>query len=168
MTKSQRDSIQSPTAGLVIYCTDCLAGKLQVFNGWKWKTPEDGTLWKLVGMEIEGESSGDRSGFSVAISGDGAFVAASGAVSYVNNGLTPLLWGLPVVLSNNIPQGTIVCKSFEASMYFDRESVVIEMFEQDEDNVSNNLVTVRGENRGAQAIFRPEAITTGAVAGPYV
>lgn len=100
--------------------------------------------------------------------GDGAFIAASGAVSYVNNGLTPLLWGLPVVLSNNIPQGTFVCKSFEASQYFDRENVVIEMFEQDEDNVSKNLLTVRGENRGAQAIYRPEAITTGVIAGPYV
>lgn len=94
-------------------------------------------------------------------SGDNAFVAASGAVSYVNNGLTPLLWGLPVVLSNNIPAGTIVCKSAEADMYANRESTVVEMFEQDGDNVTKNLVTVRAETRGANLVFTPAAIRTG-------
>ena len=93
--------------------------------------------------------------------GDNAFVAASGAVSYVNNGLTPLLWGLPVVLSNNIPAGTMVCKSSEADMYANRESTVVEMFEQDSDNVTKNLVTVRAETRGAELVFTPAAIRTG-------
>jgi HK97 family phage major capsid protein len=93
--------------------------------------------------------------------GDNAFVAASGAVSYVNNGLTPMLWGLPVVLSNNVPAGTMICKSSEADMYVNRESTVVEMFEQDGDNVTKNLVTVRAETRGAELVFRPAAIRTG-------
>lgn len=93
--------------------------------------------------------------------GDNAFVAASGAVSYVNNGLTPMLWGLPVVLSNNVPAGTMICKSAEADMYVNRESTVVEMFEQDGDNVTKNLVTVRAETRGAELVFRPTAIRTG-------
>jgi HK97 family phage major capsid protein len=93
--------------------------------------------------------------------GDNAFVAASGAVAYVNNGLTPLLWGLPVVLSNNIPAGTIICKSADADMYANRESTIVEMFEQDGDNVTKNLVTVRAETRGAELVFTPAAIRSG-------
>jgi len=94
-------------------------------------------------------------------SSDGAFVAASGAVTYVNNGLTPLLWGLPVVQSNNVPEGTMICKSADADMYFDREGTVVEMFEQDGDNVQRNLVTVRAETRGVEAVMSPAAIVTG-------
>lgn len=95
--------------------------------------------------------------------GDGAFIAASGAVSYVNNGLTPLLWGLPVILSNSIPVGTLICKSVDADMYFNREDVVVEMFDQDENNVQSNLITVRAEARGAEAVMVPAAIRTGAI-----
>lgn len=93
--------------------------------------------------------------------GDNAFVAASGAVSYVNNGLTPLLWGLPVVLSNNIPVGTLICKSADADMYVSREGTVVEMFEQDGDNVTKNLVTIRAEARGAELVFTAAAICVG-------
>lgn len=98
-------------------------------------------------------------------SGDNAFVAASGAVNYVNNGLTPLLWGLPVVLSNNIPAGTLICKSMDADMYANRESTIVEMFEQDGDNVTKNLVTVRAETRGANLVFTPAAIRSGDISG---
>lgn len=93
--------------------------------------------------------------------GDAAFVAASGAVSYVNNGLTPLLWGLPVIASNAVPAGTLICKSVDADMYFRRNDVRVEMFEQDEDNVQTNLLTVRAEARGAEAVMVPAAIRTG-------
>ena len=98
-------------------------------------------------------------------SGDNAFVAASGAVSYVNNGLTPMLWGLPVVLSNNIPAGTMICKSADADMYANRESTVVEMFEQDGDNVTKNLITVRAETRGANLVFTSAAIRSGDITG---
>jgi HK97 family phage major capsid protein len=97
--------------------------------------------------------------------GDAAFVAASGAVTYVNNGLTPLLWGLPVVLSNNVPAGSIICKSFDADMHLNRMNTVVEMFEQDGDNVQTNLVTVRAEMRGAEAVMVPAAITRGLISG---
>lgn len=89
---------------------------------------------------------------------DNAFIAASGAVTYVNNGLTPLLWGLPVITSNSVPVGTIICKSMDADMYFNRNDVRVEMFEQDDTNVQSNLVTVRAEARGAEAVMVPAAI----------
>tara|TARA_Y100000310_G_scaffold142034_1_gene141494 strand:- start:2760 stop:3941 length:1182 start_codon:yes stop_codon:yes gene_type:complete len=92
--------------------------------------------------------------------GDSRYIGADGAITYTQNGLQPMLWGLPVVLSNNIPAGTVVCKSFDADMYADRESTVIEMFEQDGDNVTTNLITVRAESRGAELVFVPAAIVT--------
>lgn len=98
-------------------------------------------------------------------SGDNAFVAASGAVAYVNNGLTAMLWGLPVVMSNNVPAGRLICKSVEADMYASREGTVVEMFEQDGDNVEKNLITVRAETRGAELVFTAAAICTGDITG---
>ena len=97
-------------------------------------------------------------------SGDASFVGASGAITYVNNGLTPLLWGLPVVTSNTIPAGTIICKSLDADMFLDRQSTVVEMFEQDGDNVQTNLVTIRGEARVIELNFVPAAIRVGIIA----
>jgi len=96
--------------------------------------------------------------------GDAAFVAASGAVTYVNNGLTPLLWGLPVILSNNVPAGSIICKSVDADMHLNRQQTTVEMFEQDGDNVTTNLITIRAEMRGAEAVMVPAAINRGLIA----
>ncbi|GAG02504.1 unnamed protein product, partial [marine sediment metagenome] len=76
-----------------------------------------------------------------------------------------LLWGLPVIMSNNVPAGTLICKSVDADMFADRQSTVIEMFEQDDTNVQSNLVTVRGEARGAALNFVPAAIRTGLISG---
>ena len=97
--------------------------------------------------------------------GDAAFVAASGAVTYVNNGLTPMLWGLPVVLSNNVPVGSIICKSVGADMHLNRMGTTVEMFEQDGDNVTTNLITIRAEMRGAEAVMVPAAINRGLISG---
>lgn len=93
--------------------------------------------------------------------GEGRYLAESGAVTYVNNGVQPMLWGLPVVLSNNVPVNTLICKARDADMLVDRETTVVEMFEQDGDNVQTNLVTVRAEARVAELVMVPAAIATG-------
>ena len=92
--------------------------------------------------------------------GDSRYVGADGAINYINGGLQPTLWGLPVVLSNNVPAGTVICKSYDADMFIDRESTIVEMFEQDGDNVTKNLITIRAEARGAECVFVPAAIVT--------
>ena len=97
--------------------------------------------------------------------GDAAYVGASGAINYANNGLTGILWGVPVIQSSNVPLGTIFCKSSDADLYADRAGTVIEMFEQDGTNAQSNLVTVRAETRGALAVFAPTAIRTGVIGG---
>ena len=80
MTAVQRDNIASPAQGMVIYCTDCGArGQLQVFDGVEYSDitggPRSRTARSQVGDDIDGEASGDQSGYSVAISSDGTIVA---------------------------------------------------------------------------------------------
>jgi HK97 family phage major capsid protein len=91
---------------------------------------------------------------------DAAYVGSSGSVTYVNNGLTPLLWGLPVVTSNAVPAGTVIGGSRDAMMLWMRDDVQVQAFEQDEDNVQKNLITIRAEMRAAFTVFRDEALIT--------
>lgn len=91
---------------------------------------------------------------------DAAYVGASGAITYVNNGLQPLLWGLPVVASNAVPAGTVIGGSSDAMMLWMRDDVQIQAFEQDENNVQLNLVTIRAEMRAAFTVFRNDALVT--------
>lgn len=92
----------------------------------------------------------------------GAYVAGDGAaLSYVQNGMTPNIWGLPVVVSNNVPEDRFIVLASDAVQLMNRSGTVVEMFEQDEDNVQKNLVTVRAELRAALCIFRTAAIVAG-------
>jgi uncharacterized protein (TIGR02145 family) len=38
MTEAERDLISNPSAGLIIYCTDCGTGEIQSFNGVNWSS----------------------------------------------------------------------------------------------------------------------------------
>lgn len=76
--------------------------------------------------------------------------------------LQPVLWGLPAVITNAMPEGKFLMANFDiAYMLFERQGTVVEMFEQDEDNVQKNLVTVRAEKRGALAALRPASAVAG-------
>jgi len=83
------------------------------------------------------------------------------ALSYINGGMTPLIWGLPVVTSNDIPAGKFFMGDSNAFQLFMRQGVVVEMFEQDADNVQKNLLTIRAELRAAFAVYTPAAIQYG-------
>lgn len=73
-----------------------------------------------------------------------------------------VLWGKPVVLSNAVPAGKFIAANFDiAYAILSRSGTIVEMFEQDEDNVQKNLVTVRAEKRGALAAFRPASTRYG-------
>jgi HK97 family phage major capsid protein len=92
---------------------------------------------------------------------DGYVGGDGGTIAYVNNGLQSVLWGLPVIASNAVPQGTLVCMSLTAVMGWQRQGVVVEVFEQDGDNVQKNLLTVRAEMRAAFTVFTPAAVVAG-------
>ncbi|WP_018231407.1 phage major capsid protein [Thioalkalivibrio thiocyanodenitrificans] len=73
-----------------------------------------------------------------------------------------MLWGLPVVPSNSMPQGQFLVADFNrAAILWDRQNVTVEMFEQDETNVQRNLVTIRAEMRSTVTVILPTAIVHG-------
>lgn len=90
------------------------------------------------------------------------FLAGNGAaLSYINNGLNPVIWGLPVVVSNAVTEGKFFVFDSNAMQLFMRQGATVEMYEQDDTNVQSNLITVRAELRGALAVFQPGAIHFG-------
>lgn len=102
---------------------------------------------------IERLKEGDSSNKYLA--GDGA------ALSYINGGMTPLIWGLPVVLSNDVGSGKFYLGDSNAFQLFMRSGAVVEMFEQDDTNVQKNLLTIRAELRAAFAVYVPAAVRYG-------
>lgn len=96
---------------------------------------------------------------------DGEYIGGTSAIGYLQNGLVPTLWGLPVIASNSVPAGTLVAAARDASMFWQRQGVTVEIFDQNEDDVEQNLLTIRGEMRGAFTVFRPAAIVAGTLPG---
>lgn len=77
-----------------------------------------------------------------------------------NAGRNP--FGIEVVLSPFMPVGEFLIGAFRvATMLWEREGVVVEAFEQDEDNVQRNLITVRAEARLGLEVSIPSAIYGG-------
>lgn len=87
--------------------------------------------------------------------------SAQAALSYIQNGLVPLIWGLPVVASNDVESGKFFLGDSNAMQLFMRQGATVEMFEQDDTNVQSNLITIRAELRAALAVFTPAAIQYG-------
>lgn len=79
----------------------------------------------------------------------------------------PVIWGLPVVVSNAMPLGkSLVGNAQMLAQTFDRTGVEVQLFEQDGDNVTKNLLTVRAEQRMALAVYRPASCRYGALVSP--
>lgn len=79
----------------------------------------------------------------------------------------PTLWGLPVVVTNNMTEGKAIVAAFDIlAQVWNRSGTVVEMFEQDDTNVQKNLITVRAESRLALAIYRPASSQYGALTRP--
>ncbi len=96
----------------------------------------------------------------------GEFIGGDGAgLSYINNGMTPMLWGLPVIASNEIPSGKFFCGDSSAFQLMMRDDATVEIFEQDEANVQQNLLTVHAEVRAAFCVYTPAAIQYGDLNG---
>jgi HK97 family phage major capsid protein len=77
-------------------------------------------------------------------------------------GVPPSLWRLPVVESSSVTVGTAIVMAASAVQLYEREGVIVQLFEQDADNVSKNLITVRAEGRFALGVYQPWAIRAGA------
>ena len=72
------------------------------------------------------------------------------------------LWGLPVVTTTALESGEFLVGNFRMSAtIFDRMQARVDVALEDRDNFVKNLVTIRGEERLALAVFRPEAMIYG-------
>lgn len=89
--------------------------------------------------------------------GTGAYVWANPA-----NMLQPTLWGLPVVTSTALTEGEFLIGAFNvAAQIWDRQQATVEVSTEDEDNFKRNMVTIRGEERIALTVYRPESFIYG-------
>lgn len=74
----------------------------------------------------------------------------------------PFLWGLPVIVTPSMTENKLLVGAFDISfMYWLREETTVEMFEQDDTNAQQNLITLRGEKRAALAGQRPASVRYG-------
>jgi HK97 family phage major capsid protein len=78
------------------------------------------------------------------------------------SGLTPMLWGVPVVASNAVTADNVMVASLaNAATMYNREGVMIELSESDSDNFTKKLVTILAERRTMLAVERPAAVRYG-------
>lgn len=74
----------------------------------------------------------------------------------------PMLWGLPVVESDGMPDGDFMVGAFRmAATVFDREQASIMVSTEDGDNFVRNMVTILAEERLALLVSRPAAFVHG-------
>jgi HK97 family phage major capsid protein len=80
----------------------------------------------------------------------------------VQAGGIPQLWRLPVVDSSAMPAGYFMVGAFNlAAQIFDREDANIQVSTEDGNNFTQNLVTIRAEERLALVVFRPQSFVYG-------
>ena len=89
---------------------------------------------------------------------DGAYIMVNPASDSM-----PKLWGLDVVLSSNMAQGSFLVGDSRQAKVLDRQLNTVEMFEQDGDNVQKNLITIRAETRLGLGVLSPVAFVGGAL-----
>lgn len=92
-------------------------------------------------------------------SGSGEYNLPPGSVGYVNGRLQ--IAGLDVRKTTKMAQGDFLVGAFDAAQIFQRLAPQLRFFEQDQDNVVKNLVTIRIEERIALAIYKAAAFIKG-------
>lgn len=94
------------------------------------------------------------------VSGGGYVLGDGAAVTYVANGMIPMVWGLMVVPSNDVESGKFYVMDTNATQLFVRSGVSVEFGFVNTD-FTQNLMTIRAEMRGAMAVFQPTAVRYG-------
>ena len=82
--------------------------------------------------------------------------------SDIANGFQPMLFGVPVIESGSIMADTFaVVDTFAAASVYDRQDVLVEMSDSDDDNFTKGLITVKATRRLALAIEQVGGIRSG-------
>ena len=72
------------------------------------------------------------------------------------------LWGIPVIVSNNIAAGSFLLGSFAmGAQIWDRNQAAVEVSRENQDNFVKNMVTILAEERLAFTVYRPAAFIKG-------
>lgn len=79
--------------------------------------------------------------------------------AYGNPGMViDRLWGLPVVVTTAITQGTALVGAFKiGAMVFRRKGLTVQMYNQNEDDAKKNLIMLIAEERLGLVVWRPAA-----------
>lgn len=76
----------------------------------------------------------------------------------------PVLWGVPVVVTNNMAAGDFLVAATDiAYQVWNRQGVTVEMTESNDTDFVKNLITIRAEARLALAVYRPASVRYGAL-----
>lgn len=68
------------------------------------------------------------------------------------------LWGLRVIVTTTMPAGVALVGAFGSmAQWFSRGGITVDMSNSDQDDFIHNRVTIRAEERGALAVYRPQA-----------
>jgi HK97 family phage major capsid protein len=70
----------------------------------------------------------------------------------------PRLWGLPVIESEAVPEGTAYVGDFRTLVLWDRQQATISLSNSHKDYFQRNLVAILGELRAAFGAMRPVAL----------
>jgi HK97 family phage major capsid protein len=73
---------------------------------------------------------------------------------------TPRLWGLPVVESEGMPEGTGLVADWKLAILWDRMETQISMSNSHSDFFVRNLVAILAEMRAAFGVIRPKAFVS--------
>jgi HK97 family phage major capsid protein len=74
---------------------------------------------------------------------------------------TKMLWGLPVIESEVIPQGTFYTGDLKQLVVWDRQDPTLYMTDSHKDYFARNIITILYEGRWAFGVLRPPAIVKG-------
>ncbi len=76
-------------------------------------------------------------------------------------GIVPVMWGLPVVITNQMTSGKFLMADFDGSYrHLSRQGTVIDVGYENDD-FTKNLVTIRAERRDGLAVLRPASTRYG-------
>jgi len=93
---------------------------------------------------------------------DEAFQLGEGdAAAYVASGMPSVAWGVPVIATNDLAQGKFIMGSRDAMRLLMRQQATVELFDQNADDATKNLLLLRAELRAALAVLVPAAIRYG-------
>lgn len=149
--------------GLITQATSFSAAYLSATAGWT-RIDVVGAAIEQIGIADEIDPSfiilNKQDWWSIRRTKDGFGRYILGDPETIGN---PELWGLTVVPTNSIAQGTFLVGSGDpaASEIRDRMEMEVLISTEDSDNFQRNLVTIRAEKRMCLAVMRPASYITG-------